>query len=111
MGHEKHGVTVFGEGLRALSARMLPRSTEQGEARKRLPAGIPVPITHHRHRSPVWTGARRYTVAPPARAPLWAGPQPVHGLTPRILAAAHLATGVAQTDDRERTVAVANPGA
>jgi hypothetical protein len=57
MGHEKHGVTVFGEGLRALSVRLLPRSTEQGEARKRLPAGIPVPVTHHRHRSPVWTGA------------------------------------------------------
>ena len=33
MGHEKHGVTVFGEGLRALSVRMLPRSTEQGEVR------------------------------------------------------------------------------
>jgi hypothetical protein len=51
MGHEKHGVTVFGEGLRALSVRMLPRSTEQGEARSRLPAGTPVPVTHHRHRS------------------------------------------------------------
>jgi hypothetical protein len=28
--------------------------------------------------------------------------QPVHGLTPRVLAAAHLATGVAQTGDRAR---------
>jgi hypothetical protein len=41
MGHEKHSVAVFGEGLRALSVRMLPRSTEQGEALKRLPGGAP----------------------------------------------------------------------
>ena len=32
---------------------------EHGEARKRLPAGIPVPGRHRRHRSGVLTGASR----------------------------------------------------
>ena len=104
MGHEKHGVTVFGEGLRALSVRMLPRSTEQGEARKRLPGGAPA--------GEMFTGVghSRTRLAGGGREIRTAGPQ--DGVLFRVYlsaAAAPLGTFCRQYADRARICLPAKP--
>ena len=86
MGHEKHGVTVFGEGLRALSVRMLARSTEQGEARKRPHGGAPAGemftgVGHSRARLP--GGGRIRTFGPAVKGEAVPGEMSSLGRLPR----------------------------